>query len=110
MVSRAEFRFVKISPTKIRAVAGLVRGKKVEEALDLLRYNVRRSATPLLKLLKSAVANADQKGGVDVDRLYVKSLLVNEGPRMKRMRPRSRGMANRVVKAMSHIVVELGEK
>lgn len=110
MASRAEFKFVRIAPSKIRAVAGLVRGKRVEEAMDLLRYNVRRSATPLLKLIKSAVANADQTGKVDVDRLYVKSLQVNEGPRVRRARPRSRGMANPVVKAISHIVIELGEK
>lgn len=109
-ISRAEFRFVRLSPTKVRGVVNLVRGKRVEEALDILRYCPKRGATPVLKLIKSAIANADQKGGVDVDRLVVSKICVDGGPRLRRFRPRSRGMSNRYNHLLSHISVELGEK
>lgn len=94
----------------MEGIADLVRGKRVEEALQLLQFCPRRGAGQLLKLLKSAVANADQRGGADVDRLYVRAIQVNEGPRMKRWRARSRGMAQPVLKRMSHLRVELGER
>lgn len=109
-VASAEFRFVRSAPNKLRAVANLVRGKGVEAALDILRFCPRRGATPMLKLVKSAVANADQKGGIDVDRLIVGKLVVNEGPRGKRFRPRSRGMAHPVVKRTCHLNIELVER
>ena len=109
-VATAEFRFVRIAPNKVRAVANLVRGKGVEEALDILRYTPRRGAASVLKLVKSAVANADQRGGIDVDRLIVGKLIVNEGPRTKRMRPRSRGMAHPFIKSSCHLCIELTEQ
>ncbi len=109
-VSSAEFKYVRIAPNKARAVANLVRGKGVEEAIDILRYCPRRGAESLLKLVKSAVANADQRGGIDVDRLIVGKLLVNDGSRSKRFRPRSRGMASPFVKRSSHLNIELVER
>ncbi len=108
--SRAIFKHVRIAPNKLRAVVNMVRGKRVETALDLLRYCDRRGAESVLKLVKSAVANADQKGGVDVDRLVVRKIQVDEGPRWKRSRPRSRGMAQPIVKRTSHVKVELVER
>ncbi|MBI4238005.1 MAG: 50S ribosomal protein L22 [Deltaproteobacteria bacterium] len=107
---KATFSHVRMAPTKVRVVANLVRGKRVETAMELLQFCTRRAAGPVLKLLKSALANADQRGGVDVDRLYVRTLTVNEGPRLKRSRPRSRGMAHPIVKASSHLQIELGER
>ena len=109
-VSTATLRYVRIAPNKLRAVVNIVRGKPVESAVDLLRYCPRRGAESVLKLVKSAIANADQRGGVDVDRLVIQSIKVDEGPRWKRSRPRSRGMANPVIKRTSHIFVELSER
>lgn len=109
-VSKAVFKYVRISPTKVRGVINMVRGRRVEDALDLLRGSDRRAAGEVIKLIKSAVANADQKGGIDVDRLFVQTITVDQGPRWKRFRPRSRGMAHPIVKGTSHISVELGEK
>ncbi len=108
--STAIFRHVRIAPNKMRAVVNLVRGKPVEQALDLLRYCPRSGATNVLKLIKSAVANADQQGGVDVDRLMVREIRVDEGPRGRRQRARSRGMAVVVIRRTSHVSVQLVER
>lgn len=108
--STASFRYVRIAPTKLRGLVNLVRGKQVEKALDLLRFSPQRGATSVLKLVKSAVANADSRGGVDVDRLYIGSIKVDEGPRWKRHRPRSKGMANGIIKRTSHVSIELVER
>jgi large subunit ribosomal protein L22 len=91
-------------------VADGLRGKNVQKALDMLMFDRKRAARPLFKLLKSAVANADVKGGIDVDNLYVKELLVDAGPTMKRWMPRARGMATPVLKRTSKVSVVLDEK
>lgn len=109
-VAEAKSTFVRITQQKVQPVVNLVRGKGVQEALDALQFCERRAAMPVLKTIKSAVANADAKGGIDVDNLYVMTIRVDQGPMMKRFRPRSRGMANKVEKKMSHITVMLGEK
>jgi large subunit ribosomal protein L22 len=92
-------------------IADEVRGKGINEALNYLRFSPRkRTAGVIHALLKSAVANADQKGTVDVDTLYVKQILVGQGPILKRFRPRAKGSAFRINKKTSHVRVTLAEK
>ncbi len=100
-------RFIRISPQKIRLVMDQVRGKKVEEAINTLSFAPQKGARILKKLLNSAVANAEQDSDVDVDSLYIKRLYANEGPILKRWRPRARGRATRVRKRTSHMTVVL---
>lgn len=109
MEAKAVLRYIRISPRKARYVADLVRGKPVEEALNTLAFTTRRAGTILSKLLKSAIANAGQDESIDVDTLYVKKICVDEGPTMKRFRPRAMGRATRVRKRTSHITIVLDE-
>jgi large subunit ribosomal protein L22 len=105
----ASLHFLRIAPRKVRLVANEVRGQKVGDALALLKFTPQAAAQPLAKLLRSAVANAEQKGGrVDVDALFVKTLTVDQGPKMRRFMPRAMGRAYRVEKKTSHVYVELG--
>ena len=105
----ASLNFLRIAPRKVRLVANEVRGQKVGEALAMLKYTPQAAAAPLAKLLRSAVANAEQKGGrVDVDALFVKTLTVDQGPKMRRFMARAMGRAYRVEKKTSHVYVELG--
>ena len=91
-------------------VAHLVRGKDVQAALDLLKFQRRVSAKDVSKLIRSAAANATQKGGVRADRLYVKTIVVNQGPVLKRWSARARGSSSVIHKPMSHITVILDER
>ena len=105
----AQLRFLRVAPRKVRLVANEVRGLKVGDALALLKYTPQAAAGHLSKLLRSAVANAEQKGGrVDVDALFVKTLTVDQGPKMRRFMARAMGRAYRVEKKTSHVYVELG--
>ncbi len=105
----AHLRYLRVAPRKVRLLADGVRGMKVGDALAVLRYRPQAAAKPLAKLLRSAVANAEQKGGrVDVDALFVKTLTVDQGPKMRRFMPRAMGRAYRVEKKTSHVYVELG--
>jgi large subunit ribosomal protein L22 len=105
----ASLRFLRVAPRKVRLVADEVRGLKVGDALAMLKYTPQAAAAPLAKLLRSAVANAEQKGGrVDVDALFVKTLTVDQGPKMRRFMPRAMGRAYRIEKKTSHVYVELG--
>lgn len=99
------------SPHKLRLLADLVRGKRVEEALTLLKFNKKLNAEYLEQLIRSAVANLEQKEGAnyDPDRLFISKLLVDEGPTMYRFRAMSMGRAGRIRKRTSHILVELGQ-
>jgi large subunit ribosomal protein L22 len=106
-VTRAQHRFARISPSKVRPVARLIRGKTVGEALELLSVLPHRSARFLEKVLRSARANAEEQGHPDTDLLIVR-VRVDDGPRLKRIQPRARGMAFLILKRMSHITVELG--
>ena len=110
MEIRAKARFVRISPQKIRLIMGQVRGKKVEEALNLLSFAPQRGARILKKLLDSAVANAQQNADTDVDALYIATVYADEGPTLKRWRPRAQGRASRIRKRTSHLTIILGEK
>ncbi|MBI2091711.1 MAG: 50S ribosomal protein L22 [Deltaproteobacteria bacterium] len=106
----ATFKHLRISPQKMRCVVNLVRGKKVNEAVAALKFCKRSAARPVLKLVQSAAANARVKGGVDQENLYLKKIVVDNGPIVKRFRARSRGMAHRILKRACHISVELGER
>jgi large subunit ribosomal protein L22 len=105
----ASLRFLRLAPRKVRLVADTVRGMPVGDALAVLKYRPQAAAKPLAKLLRSAVANAENKGGkVDVDALVVKTLTVDQGPKLRRFMPRAMGRAYRVEKKTSHVYVELG--
>jgi large subunit ribosomal protein L22 len=107
---QASLKYLRMTPRKVRLVTDMIRGKAVEEALNILSFSQKSAARPLLKLLKSAVANADVAGGVDLDKLVVKTLVVNEGPTWRRWLPRAMGRATRIRKRTSHVTVVLGEK
>jgi large subunit ribosomal protein L22 len=105
----ASLRFLRLAPRKVRLVADTIRGMPVGDALAVLKFRPQAAAKPLAKLLRSAVANAEGKGGrVDVDALVVKTLTVDQGPKMRRFMPRAMGRAFRVEKKTSHVYVELG--
>ena len=105
MEVRATSRFVRVTAQKARLVVALIRGKPVEKALAVLAYTPKRAARPVLKTLRSAVANAEATQNVDVDALYVKRAFVDEGPTAKRFLPRAHGRATKIFKRTSHITV-----
>ena len=114
MSFQSKHRFARISPRKVRPLANMVRGKFVDEALDILRYQPQRGARMLEKVIKTALANAqdpDQNPGqiVQEHRLYVSEACIDGGPMFKRMQPKGRGMSAILLKRMSHIRVTLDE-
>ena len=110
MEATATLKYLKGSPQKIRLVADLVRGKKVDEALSILRFTKRTCARDLEKVLRSAVSNAENvEGGVDTDDLVVSKIYVNEGPREKRIQPAPMGRAYRVQKRKAHVTVHVSD-
>lgn len=114
MIFRSTHRYARISPRKVRPLADLVRGKFVDEALDILRYQPHRGARMLEKVIKTALANAqdpDQNPGrmVDENNLFISEVCVDGGPMFKRVRPRGRGMSFLIKKRMSHIRVGIEE-
>jgi large subunit ribosomal protein L22 len=111
MQSKAEARYVRTSPQKVRLVVDLIRGRSANEARIILRQTNKRMAPMVLKVLDSAIANAENRSNdVDVDELIVSEAYVNEGPRMKRIRAAPMGRAYRYQRRMSHIVVKVSEK
>lgn len=106
----ATHKFARISPQKARLVADLIRGKDVESAVNILTFSGKKAADLMKKVLNSAIANAENNEGADVDELKVTSVYVDEGPLMKRMRARAKGRGNRIIKRMSHITVTVSEK
>jgi large subunit ribosomal protein L22 len=115
MEFRAQARFMRVSPQKARLVLDLIKGRRVEDALNTLVFTKKRVAATVEKLLRSALENANylssEKGlDVDVDRLYVKRAVANDGPRMKRIRPAPMGRAYHYVRRISHIEIELAER
>lgn len=107
MEVKAHLNFLRISPRKVRLVSDLVKGRKVNDAESVLRIIMKRSALPLQKLLKSAIANAKNNFQIEKENLFVKNILVNKGPTMKRSLPRARGMATPIHKRSSHITIIL---
>jgi large subunit ribosomal protein L22 len=107
MITRAVLRYIRISPRKVRPVFPLIKGKKPDEAIAIL-FSVKKKASQyLIELLRSAMANARRMQGVDVDNLYISSLVANGGPQMKRFRAASMGRAGTIRKRTSHITIEL---
>lgn len=105
----AKHRFARIAPRKARAVIALIRGMPCQEALDVLRFNPRRSSGLISTVLKSAMSNANEQEA-DMPRLYVSEARVDAGPIMKRWRPKDRGRAHPIQKRLSHLIVQVAEK
>jgi len=111
-VSKATGRFIRISPQKCRLVADLIRDRFVGEALTILKFTEKRKAGSIVeKVLRSALANAQTKSSnIDVDNLYISEVYIDDGPRMKRIRPAPQGRAYRIIKRSSHVHVFLNER
>lgn len=110
MASKAILKQARISPQKLRLVADQVRGKPVGSAIDLMRYSNKKAALFVRKVIESAIANAEHNEGVDVDDLSVVAIEVSNATVMKRLKPRARGRADRILKRSSHITVVVGDK
>lgn len=110
MEVRAVAKYIRISPQKARLVADVVRGMDAGQAMTTLRFMPKKGAALIRKVLASAIANADQLDTVDVDTLYIKEILVDGGPMLKRFSPRAQGRATRILKRSSHITVVVDEK
>ena len=110
MEARANLKYARISPRKVSIVLDLIRNKPVEEAMAILKHTPKAATEPLEKLLKSAMANAENNHSMDVSRLYVAQCYACPGPILKRIRPRSQGRAYRVLKRTSHVTLVLEEQ
>jgi large subunit ribosomal protein L22 len=110
MEAKAVARQVRVSPMKVRRVLALIRGKKVGDAMVVLRYSTQKSAAIVSKVLQSAVANAEHNYGMDTDKLRIVAATADEGPKMKRFRPVSMGRAHRYVHRTSHVTVTVAER
>ena len=110
MESIAKLRFERISPQKARLVADEVRGMPVERALETLQFSTKKAAHIVRKVLESAVANAEHNEGADIDELKVATIMVDEGPTMRRMKPRARGSADRIFKRTSHVTIRVADR
>lgn len=108
--AKAHARYVRIAPRKARLVVDLIRGKSVGEAIAILRHTPKAASPIVEKLLNSAIANAEHNYQMNVERLYVTQAYVNQGPTMKRYRPRARGSATPINKRTSHITLVVSEK
>lgn len=109
MEARAVGKYIRISPQKARLVADVVRGMSVDQAITTLRFMPKKGAGILRKVIESAVANATQDDQTDVDNLFVKTIMIDGGPSLKRIRPRAMGRATGIIKRTSHITVILDE-
>ena len=109
MQALAKHKFARSSAQKTRLVADQVRGLPVDKALNVLTYSPKKAAELVKKVLLSAIANAEHNEGADIDTLKVKTIFVDEGPSMKRIKPRAKGRADRIVKRTSHITVVVSD-
>ncbi len=110
MAVRATAKYLRVSPRKGRLLADLVRGMDVEEALNQLKFNQKQAAGLMAKVISSALANANQKPGTNVDKLYVREVFVDGGPTLKRFMTRAMGRASRINKRTCHMTVVLDER
>jgi large subunit ribosomal protein L22 len=110
MEVKASAKYMRISPRKVHKVLGAVKGKPVETALNALKFMPQKAAGILEKVIRSAVANADQHPDIDIDLLVVRNVVADQGPTLKRWRARARGRATRILKRTSHITVILDEE
>ena len=102
---KAKLKTLRIPARKVRLVANLIRGKNIKYALNILDNTNKSSSLPIKKLLKSAIANAVNNNGLEADNLHVKTIMVNEGPTLKRFRPRAHGRAFQILKRTSHVEI-----
>jgi len=109
MEVKATAKYMRISPQKVRKIIGSIKGKPVESGLNALKFMPQKAAGIIEKILKSAIANADQNSGLDVDGLVIRNIIVDEGPVLKRFRARARGRGTRILKRTSHITVIVAE-
>ncbi len=109
MSTSAKLTNSRLSPQKMRLVADQIRGLPVERALDVLTFSNKKAAAIIKKVLESAIANAEHNDGADIDELRISEILVDAGPTMKRLRPRARGRADRIIKRTSHLKVTVSE-
>lgn len=107
---KAVHRFARTSAQKARLVADQVRGMPVDQAYDLLKFSPRKAAALIAKVLNSAIANAENNNGLDSSKLVISRILVDEGPSLKRIMPRAKGRADRIVKRTSHISIYVSER
>ena len=107
---KATAKYVRVSPPKVRQLTGLISGEHIEEARRILQFSGKGAAQPLSKVLNSAVANAENNDGIDPDDLWVVAAFADEGPTLKRWRPRAHGRAYRIRKRTSHITVVVGTR
>ncbi|WP_031542212.1 50S ribosomal protein L22 [Mesoplasma photuris] len=105
MDAKAHLNLIRISPRKARLVVDTIRNKPVAKAIAILLNQDKNASEPVMKLLNSAIANAVNNNGMDADKLYVKTVYVNEGPTLKRFRPRAHGRAYEILKRTSHITI-----
>ena len=110
MEVRAIAKYVRVSPQKCRLVADQVRRLPVGQALELLQFSPKKAAVPIRKTLESAIANAEHNQGLDIDELRVDTITIDEGPVMKRWRPRAKGRATPIIKKTSHIPVSVSDE
>ena len=106
----AKLSGARLSAQKARLVADQIRGKGVEDALDILAFSTKKGAEIIKKVLESAIANAEHNAGADVDELKVKTIFVDEGVSLKRIKPRAKGRADRITKRTCHITVKVADK
>ncbi|MFT5133997.1 MAG: large subunit ribosomal protein L22 [Gammaproteobacteria bacterium] len=109
MTTKATLKYARISPQKMRLVADQIRGLPVDRALNILAFSNKKGAVIVKKVLESAIANAEHNDGADIDELKVSSICVDQGPTLKRLRPRARGRADRIIKRMSHLTITVAE-
>ena len=110
MEAKAVAKYVRIAPRKVRVVMDLIRGKNVAEAFAILKFTPKVGADAIEKVLKSAVANAENNFDMNVDKLFISTAFVDQGPTMKRIHPRSRGQAFKILKRSSHITIAVDER
>ena len=110
MEAKAVAKYIRIAPRKIRVVMDLIRGKNIGEAFAILKYTPKVGADVIEKVLKSAVANAEHNNDMNVDNLFISAAYVDQGPTLKRIHPRSRGQAFKILKRSSHVTVVVNER
>ena len=110
METKATAKFIRVSPRKVRTVVDLIRGKRFAEALAILRYTPKRASEAITKVVKSAAANAEHNLQADKEQLYISAIYVDQGPTLKRFKPRAQGRADLIRKRTSHITVVVSDQ
>lgn len=110
MEAKAYLKYLRMSPRKVKLQCDMIRGKDVKSAIAYIMYTPKAASEPVLKLLRSAIANAENNHGMDVEKLYISTATADPGPTLKRGRPRAQGRYNRILKRTTHITIGVSEK